>query len=139
MHPHIYSYTQIYIYTYIHSRILSISLPIALQPFRTLVAFSVSYSVHSRYDSLDGGSAHLKAATYTRNNTNRINAHRHPCLELDSNARSQCSRGGRRFVPQTAWPLWSASLILCTYLYIYIHSEHITACMISVLSSSRCV
>jgi hypothetical protein len=26
--------------------------------------------IHSRYDSLDGGSAHLKAAAYTQNNTN---------------------------------------------------------------------
>jgi hypothetical protein len=32
-----------------------------------------------------------KAATYTQNNTNRINAHRHPCLEWDSNPRSQRS------------------------------------------------
>jgi hypothetical protein len=26
--------------------------------------------IHSRYDSLDGGSARRKAATYTQNNTN---------------------------------------------------------------------
>jgi hypothetical protein len=32
-----------------------------------------------------GGSARRKAATYT----NRINAHRHPCLECYSNPRSQ--------------------------------------------------
>jgi hypothetical protein len=31
--------------------------------------------IHSRQDSLDGGSAHRKAATYKQNNTNRINAH----------------------------------------------------------------
>jgi hypothetical protein len=30
--------------------------------------------IHSREDSLDGGSAHCKAATYIQNNTNRINA-----------------------------------------------------------------
>jgi hypothetical protein len=29
----------------------------------------------------------------------RINAHRHPCLEWDSNPRSQCSSGRRRFMP----------------------------------------
>jgi hypothetical protein len=36
---------------------------------------SVSYSIHSRSDSLDAGSARRKAATYTQNNINRINAH----------------------------------------------------------------
>jgi hypothetical protein len=30
---------------------------------------------------------------------NRINAHRHPCLEWVSNSRSQCSSGQRRFMP----------------------------------------
>jgi hypothetical protein len=29
----------------------------------------------------------------------RINAHRHPCLKWDSNPRSQCSSGQRRFMP----------------------------------------
>jgi hypothetical protein len=41
--------------------------------------------------SLDRGSARLKAATYTQDNTNRINAHKHSCLEWDSNPRYQCS------------------------------------------------
>jgi hypothetical protein len=31
--------------------------------------------IHSRWDSLDGGSAHRKAVTYTQNNTNRVKAH----------------------------------------------------------------
>jgi hypothetical protein len=35
----------------------------ALQPLWTLATFSVSYSIHS----LDGGSAHCKAAIYTQN------------------------------------------------------------------------
>jgi hypothetical protein len=39
----------------------------------------------------------------------RINVHRHPCLEWDSNPRSQCSSGRIRFMRQTARPLWSAS------------------------------
>jgi hypothetical protein len=34
-----------------------------------LATFSVSQSIHSRYDSLDGGSARRKAPTYTQNNT----------------------------------------------------------------------
>jgi hypothetical protein len=29
----------------------------------------------------------------------RINADKHPCLEWDSNPRSQCSRGRRQFMP----------------------------------------
>jgi hypothetical protein len=45
--------------------------------------------IHSQQDSLDGGSARRKAATYTQNNTNGINAHRHPCLEWDSKPRPQ--------------------------------------------------
>jgi hypothetical protein len=41
----------------------------ALQPLWTLADFSLSYSIHSRYDSFEGGSAGRKAATYTQNNT----------------------------------------------------------------------
>jgi hypothetical protein len=37
--------------------------------------------------------------------THRTNAHRHPCLECDSNPRSQCLSARRRFIPQTARPL----------------------------------
>jgi hypothetical protein len=33
---------------------------------------------------MDGGSVRRKAATYTQNNTDRIKAHRHPCLEWDA-------------------------------------------------------
>jgi hypothetical protein len=35
-------------------------------------------------------------------------AHRHPCLDWDSNPRPQCSSGRRRFMPLTARPLWPA-------------------------------
>jgi hypothetical protein len=62
--------------------------------------FQFSNPIHSRYDSLDGGSARPKAATYTQDSTkHRINAHRHPCLEWDSNPRSQCSSERRQFMP----------------------------------------
>jgi hypothetical protein len=47
----------------------------------------------------------------------RINADRPPCLEWDSNSRSQCLRGGRRLVNNTARPLMTAvnlSLYLTT-------------------------
>jgi hypothetical protein len=50
----------------------------------------------------------------TEQHKHRINAHRYPCLELDSNQRPQCSSKRRRFMSQTARPLWSAqqSLLL---------------------------
>jgi hypothetical protein len=51
------------------------------QKFRTILSSIVPFvdpwplfqfrnPIHSRYDSLDGGSARRKAATYTQNNTN---------------------------------------------------------------------
>jgi hypothetical protein len=49
-----------------------------------------------------------KAATYTQNNTNTMNAWRHLCLEWDSNTRSQLSSGRTRFMPYTTRPLWRA-------------------------------
>jgi hypothetical protein len=60
----------------------------ALQPFGPWPLFQFLNPIHSRKDSLDGGSARRKAATYTQNNTNRINAHRHSCLEWDSNSQT---------------------------------------------------
>jgi hypothetical protein len=36
---------------------------------------------------------------HTEQHKHRINAHRHPCLEWDSNPWSQCSSGRRRFMP----------------------------------------
>jgi hypothetical protein len=41
--------------------------------------------------------------------TQTQNKHRHPYLEWDANSWPQCSSGGRRFMPQTARPLWSAT------------------------------
>jgi hypothetical protein len=43
------------------------------------------------FSSFDGGSAHRKAATCTQDDTNRINAHKHPWFEWDSKPRSQLS------------------------------------------------
>jgi hypothetical protein len=55
---------------------LSIYLSKALQPFVGPWPFlsDISYT-HSRYDSLDGGSARLKASPYTQNNTNTEYTH----------------------------------------------------------------
>jgi hypothetical protein len=48
----------------------------ALKPYvGSWLLFQFLDPIHSRQDSLDGGSAGRKAATYTQNNTNRINAH----------------------------------------------------------------
>jgi hypothetical protein len=39
---------------------------------------------------------------FTEGHKHRMNAHRHPCLEWDSNPRSQCSSGRRRFALDSA-------------------------------------
>jgi hypothetical protein len=44
----------------------------------------------------------------THRTTQTQNKRRHSYLEWDSNQRSQCSSGRRRFMPYTARPLWSA-------------------------------
>jgi hypothetical protein len=46
----------------------------ALQPFGPWPLFQFLHLINSRQNSLDGGSACRKAATYTHNYTNRINA-----------------------------------------------------------------
>jgi hypothetical protein len=75
-------------------------LSIALQSFvGPWPLFQFLNPIYSRQVSLDGKSARRKASTYTQNNTNRINAYRHPCFEWDSSPRSQRSSGRRRFMP----------------------------------------
>jgi hypothetical protein len=54
----------------------------------------------------------------TQDNTTHKNAYTLPCLERDSNLRSQCSSGRREFVPQTAQPLGPVSTVV-TYLKYY--------------------
>jgi hypothetical protein len=44
----------------------------------------------------------------TQDNTRQKNVDIHPCLERDSNPRSQCSSGRRQYVTQTARPLGTA-------------------------------
>jgi hypothetical protein len=51
---------------------------------------------------------------HTEQHRHRINTKKHPCLEWDSNPRSQRSSERKQFMPQTARPLWSAC-----YIYIY--------------------
>jgi hypothetical protein len=57
-------------------------------------SFSVSWS-YRQLDSLDGGSASRKASTYTQIKRTQ---YRHPCLEWDSNPRSQRSSEWRQFM-----------------------------------------
>jgi hypothetical protein len=95
------------LYQFLRMQLL-FSLHMALHRFGPFPLFQFLNPIHSRYDSLDGGSASRKAATYTWQHKHRINAHRDTCLEWDSNPLSQCSSRRRRFMPQTARPLWSA-------------------------------
>jgi hypothetical protein len=78
----------------------SVYLLMALQPLWTLVAFSVFLINTHSVGLLGRGISSRKAATYRQNNTKyRINAHRHPCLEWDSNPRSQRSSERRQLMP----------------------------------------
>jgi hypothetical protein len=43
---------------------------------------------------------------HTEQHKDRINIHRHPCLEWNLNPRSHPSSERRRFMPRTALPLW---------------------------------
>jgi hypothetical protein len=56
-----------------------------------------------------------KAATYTERHKNRINADRYLCLEWDSNPRSQCLSGQRRFMPQKARPYHCIVICKCIF------------------------
>jgi hypothetical protein len=84
--------------------IIIIIIIMAVQPFVAhWPLFQFLYPIHSRQDSLVGGSARHKASTYTQNNTNRINTqYRHPYLEWDTNPRSRHPSERR---PETARPL----------------------------------
>jgi hypothetical protein len=62
-------------------------------------SFTQSVGLLERGNSLSQG-----RYLYTEQDKHRINAHRHPCLEWDSNTRSQSSRERRQFMPQTARP-----------------------------------
>jgi hypothetical protein len=49
-----------------------------LQPYiEPLSPFQFPDLLHSQYDSLDGGWARRRAATYPQKNTNKLNAYRH--------------------------------------------------------------
>jgi hypothetical protein len=76
---------------------LSIYLSMALQPFvRPWPLFSllIFYTV-----GLLGWGICQSQGRYLHRSTHRTNAHKHPCLKLDSNPRSQCLSGRTQFMP----------------------------------------
>jgi hypothetical protein len=78
---------------------------LAIYGFTALVdlrpIFSVLILVYTQSVGLLGQGISPSQGLYlqTEQHKHRIKAHRHPCLEWDSNPRSQCSRGRRRFMP----------------------------------------
>jgi hypothetical protein len=61
-------------------------------PWRTLAASYIGFLIYLDiwWDSLDEWSARRRASTYTgQHNTTQKDADKHPCLERDSNPRSQ--------------------------------------------------
>jgi hypothetical protein len=81
------------------------SLSMTLQPFWTLAASSVSWSFTQSIVLLGRGISPAEDRyPHTEQHKHRIKAHRHPCLEGDSNPRTQCLIGRRRIMPQTARP-----------------------------------
>jgi hypothetical protein len=104
----------------LHPLSLSVSLSLSLSVFPVAPTWSVGHPWNALFHfsflilKQSVGSARRKAATYTQSKR------KHPCLEWDSNPRSQCSKGRRQFMLQTARPLWSAGIVLI-YTYKYIH------------------
>jgi hypothetical protein len=88
----------IYLSTYL-STYLSMCLSMAIEPFvGPWPIFSFLFLCTVGRTPWRGSARH-KASIYTQNNTNRINAYRHPRLEWDSKPRPQCSSGRRLFLP----------------------------------------
>lgn len=84
-----------------HSSCILTDRPLWTEPIR-------NFEITSRYDSSGVGSALYKATTCTGQHKHRVNVHRHPCLEYDSNPRFQCLTGRRNLMPRVARPQWTA-------------------------------
>jgi hypothetical protein len=90
-----------------------IYLSMDLQSLWILAAFSVSWSFTQSVGHLGVGISPSQGRyLHTEQYKHRINAYRHPCLEWDSNPRSQCLSRWRRFMPETTRPLWSAVTVI---------------------------
>jgi hypothetical protein len=82
----------------------------ALQPFTGLwFFFSFSWYYTQSTGFLGRGIIPSQSCyLHTEQHKYRINVHKHPCFEWDSNSRTQCSSKRRQFMLQTARPPWSA-------------------------------
>jgi hypothetical protein len=109
--------TALKIFSFSVSSIGTIYLSAALESFSwALAASSVSWSYTQSVGLLGRGISPRNAATYTGKHKHRINAHRHPCLEWDSNPQSQCLSGRREFMLYYR-PVCSPTLITFNCLY----------------------
>jgi hypothetical protein len=86
---------------------LTLSFSVALQHFEPWPLFQVLNPIHTVRLLGLGISPSQGLYLHTEQQKHGTNAHRHPCLEWDSNPRTQCSSGRRWFMPYTAWTLWS--------------------------------
>jgi hypothetical protein len=68
-------------------------------PFLNFGRFSISWSFTQSIGLLELGISPSKGRyLHTGQHKHRINIHRHPCLEWDSNPRQQCLSGRRQFM-----------------------------------------
>jgi hypothetical protein len=81
-------------YLSIYLSIYGSTVHVDLGRFSSFLIYTQSVGLLRRGISLSQG-RHLQ----TEQHKHRINTHRHPCLEWDSNPQSQCSSGRRRFLP----------------------------------------
>jgi hypothetical protein len=91
-------------------------LSMALQSFCWTLAHFQYLNAYTQSVGLAGKGISPSQGRYlhTEQHKHRINAYRHPCLEWDSNPRSQRWSEVRQFMPYTERPLWSHSSTLYT-------------------------
>jgi hypothetical protein len=71
----------IYVFRMVLTVFLSLSLAFTLEHKAYVKRFVSLHFLNPKTDCLDGGSTRRKAATYTGEHQQRINADRHPCLQ----------------------------------------------------------
>jgi hypothetical protein len=118
---------------------LSLSLSLALLPFGPWPVFLFLNPIHNLYDSLNGGSARRKTATYTQNKHTDIhvsswNRTHDPSVRAGDDGsclrpRGHCDR--RRIVTHILNSAPVSSLFRGLYIYIYIYTEHVTSSVLS--------
>jgi hypothetical protein len=112
--------------------------PIAPQPFGRWPHFSVSWSCTQSVALLRQGISPLQGRyLHTEQHKNRINAHRHPCLEWVSNPRSHCLSERRRFMRGHCDMLFNELLALIFSLYRSVQSFQILCHVIQGIRYTR--